>query len=817
MNVFKSSEPTYNKSQITVDEAYLLLVGHLNSERYAEAEQLCNAILNTLPNHIKAINILGVIAQKVNRHDLAVEQFTRALDIDKSEACLHHNIGKSLFHLERYEEAVVAFRKSLEIDYKNAQAHYELGVALNKSKKTEEAVVSYQKAILIKPDYADAYNNLGVILQDQKKTEEAVTSYQKAISFKPDNADAYSNLGNALQEQGKLDEAVASFQKAISIKPDNADACSNLGSALKEQGKLDEAVASFQKAISIKPDLVEAYYNLGLVLKMQGKLDEAVVSFQRAIFLKPAFEEVHNDLGMALQEQGKLDEAVTCYQKAISIKPDFARAFYNLGLVLQSISCEPMPNYRDALYIENVIDSLPTPPEPDIIRLQLTSVLSDDAQDAWKRVVRHFSAKKSEIHQHPNTSSISTIIKPKIKHQKRVVALLHFGRSGSGHLHSLLDNHPNITTLPGVYMSGFFGREVWKQICKKGLPGIPEQFSQLYNVLFNANCPDKIPPAFITDTYNESFVGVSEGFSKMGLNRDISLTLDRGKFISNLSGIINDLKHLDQGQLFVAIHDAFEKTLGNNEADKSLILYHIHKNDPYSMGNFISFFSRAKLLMIIRDPIQSCESWALRSVNNITESGYTNYNQCVEMISGMLVGLNSPVFRSQDSYAVRLEDITSNTKETMGRLCKFLKIEDAPSLYESTMQGLKWWGDPSSKLYGRTQTSSNWKDDPLKTKVGEFFNEHDQFILGTLFYPLSARFGYVKRNDSNFRSNLDTILPLLGEPLDFEKKLAESFQQQDPPLEAAPRFKVFHSILKERWRILDEYGTYPNMLKPLLE
>ena len=34
----------------------------------------------------------------------------------------------------------------------------------------------------------------------------------------------------------------------------------------------------------------------------------------------------------------------------------------------------------------------------------------------------------------------------------KMVALLHFGRSGTGLLHSLIDGHPEISTLPSLYL-----------------------------------------------------------------------------------------------------------------------------------------------------------------------------------------------------------------------------------------------------------------------------------------------------------------------------------------------------------------------------
>ncbi len=217
-NSFQSTAGT--QRQMTVDEVLKLAIAHFNSGRYSEAEQLCAAILQALPNHLSTINIKGAIALKTGRYDLAYEQFQKALAIKPD----------------------------------NAPAYSNLGMTLQEQGKLDRAVESYQKAIAIKPDYATAYSNLGITLHKQGKLDAAVASYEKALAINPGYADAYFNLGVILAEQGKLDEAAANYQKNISIKPDNADAYFNLGVAQQEHSKHDAAIASYQKALALKPD-----------------------------------------------------------------------------------------------------------------------------------------------------------------------------------------------------------------------------------------------------------------------------------------------------------------------------------------------------------------------------------------------------------------------------------------------------------------------------------------------------------------------------------------------------------------------------------
>jgi tetratricopeptide (TPR) repeat protein len=101
--------------QLTIDEMYSVAVDHANSDRYKEAEELCTAIVQQVPNHITAINLLGTIGHKLNRHEFAAKWFQRGINIDSKNAESYYNLGISLNELGRSEEAIhvleIALRK----------------------------------------------------------------------------------------------------------------------------------------------------------------------------------------------------------------------------------------------------------------------------------------------------------------------------------------------------------------------------------------------------------------------------------------------------------------------------------------------------------------------------------------------------------------------------------------------------------------------------------------------------------------------------------------------------------------------------------
>jgi hypothetical protein len=104
----------------------------------------------------------------------------------------------------------------------------------------------------------------------------------------------------------------------------------------------------------------------------------------------------------------------------------------------------------------------------------------------------------------------------------------------------------------------------------------------------------------------------------------------------------------------------------------------------------------------------------------------------------------------------------------------------------------------------------------IDREVGAVFSDSDQFILRTLFYPFSLRFGYAEENDNQFKIDLQKVRPLLDNLFDFEKKIIERTKVVKENFIKSGSYVCLRSVLVERWDVLNTYGTYPNMLEPLL-
>jgi len=385
-----------------------------------------------------------------------------------------------------------------------------------------------------------------------------------------------------------------------------------------------------------------------------------------------------------------------------------------------------------------------------------------------------------------------------------IVALVHFGRSGSGLLHSLIDGHSQVSTLPSVYLSEFFDCSTWRMIIEGGWDEMVDRFIRIYKVLFDASASDPIASKTLQST---KYFGHKEGMTRVGDMGDKVLSVDKTLFRKELNRLMGRCEQLDALVFFKLVQAAYDKAIKDTN-NKNLILYHIHNPDTYAQLNFLRLAPDSNWIMMVREPLQSCESWIKIDFHDNDPFAIST------KIVSMLFEIDKVIYHRYNSLGVRLEDLKNFPKKTISALCDWMGIEDNKSLYEMTAQGQKWWGDPTSPDFAKDGMNPFGKTS-INRKVGSIFSQHDQLILSTLFYPFSSRFGYVDENIEQFKGDLKTIRPMLDEMFDFEKAIVEKTQTDTEQFMKSGSYLYLRSGLIKRWNTLNEFHTYPNMIKPL--
>jgi Flp pilus assembly protein TadD len=268
---------------------------------------------------------LALDLARKGRHEEAVAEWKKAMELGPDDASVHMNLGVALAGSGRLDEAIAQYRKALELSPDNPETHLNFGIALAGKGDLDQAVAHYRKALEINPDYPEAHNNLGVALAAAGKLDEAIGHYQQALAANPDYPEVHNNFGVALARAGRLEEAISHFRKVLEAKPDSADVHNNLGRALATLGRMGEAIAQWREVLRLAPDHLPILTQTAWTLATSADASlrngaEAVALAERAAKLSAAREPVVLDtLAAAYAEAGRFPEAVETARRALAL------------------------------------------------------------------------------------------------------------------------------------------------------------------------------------------------------------------------------------------------------------------------------------------------------------------------------------------------------------------------------------------------------------------------------------------------------------------------------------------------------------------
>ena len=787
--------------KLTIKQTLLKAIAAHKLGKIEEAEHLYGLVLKTQTTNVDANHNLGVLLVSQNKLTEALPLFKTAIETNPNTEQFWISYAKALIKDNKFEEAEIILKKAVMLKLNFYEVYNHLSIVLHKLGRFDEAKINLEKVIELKPDYAEAHSNLGIILKRLGKIDQAEKSYRNAIKLKPNNAEVHHSLGILQFEIDKIGEAEKSYRKVIELKPTFVEAHCNLGNVLQTKEKFKEAEASYQMAIKLKPDYAEPYSNLGNTLYKLERLEEAEKYFRKALELKPDYTAAHNNLGNVLNDIGDLVSSINSYKQALNIQSDFAATWQSIFFPMQGVKLQTSSTEDPLPLLDKQASNKYAQVAKSILNYRLNQG-SSSTDISLNETLSILSSNDNASIKNPKIPITELITVP--NPPKKITAMVHFGRSGTGLMHSLIDSHPEISTLPSIYFSEFFDHLTWKKIIAGGWEEMADRFAKIYAVLFDASPPNRVA------TKSGKFIdniGRKEGMTNVGKERDEVLSVDKKVFIKELKHLMNYHDHLDIFIFFKLVHSAYEKAL-NNHNEKKLIFYHIHNPDTYAQLNFLRLAPSTNWLMMVREPVQSCESWLSKNYYN------NDYKTIANKIFDILFAVDQSIFKSKNSIGVRLEDLKEYPKKTIQALCDWLGIKENESLYQMTAQGKKWWGDPTSPDF-KNDGMSPFGKTSINRKLGTVFSKNDQFILNTLFYPFSVHFGYTQENLEKFKIDLLKVRPMLDQMFDFEKKIAQYKRMDNQKFMKSGSYLFLRSGMIERWNTLNKFHTYPNMLNPL--
>jgi choline-sulfatase len=209
--------------------------------RWPAAEAIVRRILDTLPNHVAARNVLGL----------------------------------ALVRQHKYAEAREAYMQSLASDPNQFRIHADLGSLSLLDQQIDDADREFTRALDLNPRFIEAMVNRGLIASLRGDQAKAESWYRQAEAIDPNVPTTARRLGDLYFEMGQYRQALASYDRALTLAPRLFPAMVQAGTSARRLGDVARATSSFERAATLRPDSWIPWYNLACLRASTGDVDGA--------------------------------------------------------------------------------------------------------------------------------------------------------------------------------------------------------------------------------------------------------------------------------------------------------------------------------------------------------------------------------------------------------------------------------------------------------------------------------------------------------------------------------------------------------------
>jgi tetratricopeptide (TPR) repeat protein len=172
----------------------------------------------------------------------------------------HNRRGLAHYKAGETDMAISEFTKAIEINPRSAKAYYNRGSVYALSNDNNKAIADLTMAVKIKPTLANAFNRRGSVYFKLGEREKAIRDFTRAIRIKPGHAGAYASRGAAYARKHENEKAIADCTKAIELDPGLAEAYHTRGLAYFSEAQFFKANADLKRAqslgLKVNPDIL---------------------------------------------------------------------------------------------------------------------------------------------------------------------------------------------------------------------------------------------------------------------------------------------------------------------------------------------------------------------------------------------------------------------------------------------------------------------------------------------------------------------------------------------------------------------------------
>ncbi len=264
----------------------------------------------------------------------------KAAELDNRVPAVFVTLAEIHDALGKHDLALQEFQHALQLDPKDADALGGLARSYQSSGRIADAEKTFQEAVALRPEDWTGYNKLGAFYDQEGKYPQSIAAYQQALKLTPDNSEVYSNLGSAYEDEGgdkNLPLAEQALKKSISLSP-GYPAYANLGLLYMQEKRFAEAATATEQALKINGNDYMVWNNLMLADEWMKQGEKALTArrkteelAEKVVQLKPRDALAQSTLASLYAADKLNDRAVAHIKTSLALAPDDPNVLSNVG------------------------------------------------------------------------------------------------------------------------------------------------------------------------------------------------------------------------------------------------------------------------------------------------------------------------------------------------------------------------------------------------------------------------------------------------------------------------------------------------------
>jgi tetratricopeptide (TPR) repeat protein len=318
-----------------------------NSEALSDADKALSLLESgSFPRSLSAIayQVKGTVYQNQGNYPLAIESFSKSIELEPSNAKFWNNRGNAYRFLNKYDEALKDYDKAIELDANFSMFFINRGSVYLKQKSLDASLRDLNEAVRLDKGNESAYYSRANTYVELRKFDEALSDYSQALLLKT-KPEFYYGRGRLYFLRGQYELALKDNSDALALDPSNPNMYGNRALCYARLGKDSLAVEDIRSALALKKESVLLRYNLAYFLYKTGQYAEAAAEASKVIDMAPRWQSSYNlraaifaKLGNAVKAKADRDTAA---KLGPGNKPQEDVTFFELEIIAPEVKDKP--------------------------------------------------------------------------------------------------------------------------------------------------------------------------------------------------------------------------------------------------------------------------------------------------------------------------------------------------------------------------------------------------------------------------------------------------------------------------------------------